>query len=87
MFCKCNNIIHIDFSKFNTQNVTDMKSMFYKCSSLTTLNLSSFVFSNENNTKDMFNKCSNLKIIKIDRKFYDKVKQPSGEKTIMFIEI
>ena len=46
MFCECKNIIDIDFSKFNTQNVTDMKYMFYGCSSLTTLNLSSFNIKN-----------------------------------------
>ena len=28
MFCECKNIIDIDFSKFNTENITDMKYMF-----------------------------------------------------------
>ena len=28
MFCECQNIIDIDFSKFKTENVTEMRAMF-----------------------------------------------------------
>jgi len=34
MFCGCKSLINIDLSKFNTQNVTNMKYMFYGCKSL-----------------------------------------------------
>ena len=34
MFCECHNIIDIDFSKFKTENVTDMKYMFFNYSGL-----------------------------------------------------
>ena len=33
-FEKCNNIISLDLSNFNTENVTDMASMFAGCSKL-----------------------------------------------------
>ena len=42
MFCDCENIIEIDFSKFSSENVNDMQYMFSGCSSLTSVNLSSF---------------------------------------------
>ena len=50
MFYKCNKLLSIDLSNFNTNNVTNMEYMFYNCSSLTSLNLSNF---NTNNVKDM----------------------------------
>ena len=46
MFCECENIIEIDSSKFNTDNVTDIKFMFSRCSRLKSLNLSSFNIQN-----------------------------------------
>ena len=65
MFCECNNIIDIDFSKFNTQDVTDMKYMFFYCHSLTTLNLSSFNTENLKDTQRMFSGCSGLKSLNL----------------------
>ena len=34
MFYGCKNIINIDLSSFNTQNVTNMGCMFFDCSNL-----------------------------------------------------
>ena len=39
MFYQCENIVEIDFSKFNTKNVTKMQEMFYGCSGLKSLDL------------------------------------------------
>ena len=64
MFCQCSNIFDIDFSKFITDDVIDMKYMFYNCSSLTSLNLSSFNTEKVKDMQYMFYNCSSL--IKID---------------------
>ena len=61
MFCNCDKIIDVDFSKFNTQNVTDMKFMFNGCASLALLNLSSFKTENVINMDSMFSWCNSLK--------------------------
>ena len=65
MFCDCENIIDIDVSKFNTQNIIDMKYMFSGCSSLTTLNLTSFNTENVTNMHCMFSECFNLKTLNL----------------------
>ena len=65
MFCGCKNIINIDFSKFNTQNVTDMKYMFYCCCGLKSLNLSSFNTKKVTDMQYMFNGCSSLTTLKL----------------------
>ena len=42
MFYKCSSLEEINLSKFNTENVTDMRCMFFRCSSLKELDLSNF---------------------------------------------
>ena len=42
MFYGCENLRIIDFNKFNTSNVTNMKWMFHTCKSFEKLNLSHF---------------------------------------------
>jgi surface protein len=42
MFSRCESLISLDLSGFNTSNVTDMTWMFERCSSLQSLDLSSF---------------------------------------------
>ena len=60
MFYHCENIIEIDFSKFNTENVTDMQWMFGYCSGLKELNLEFFNTQNVTNMQAMFAYCSSL---------------------------
>ena len=50
MFNGCSNISEIDFSNFDTMNVSNMSYMFNGCSSLTSLNLSNL---NTSKVKDM----------------------------------
>ena len=60
MFYGLNTIINIDFSNFDTSDVTYMGYMFYGCSSLTSLNLNNFNTSKVNNMIYMFYECKNL---------------------------
>jgi surface protein len=60
MFRGCSDITEIDFSNFNTSNVTIMQRMFFDCSSLTSLNLSNFNTSQVTRMNGMFYKCSSL---------------------------
>ena len=60
MFSYCSSLTSLDFSNFNTSNVTDMRSMFYYCSSLTSLDLSNFNTSNVTDMNRMFQYCSSL---------------------------
>ena len=60
MFRGCNNLITVDFSKFNTSSVTTMRSMFYGCSNLTSLDLSNFNTSAVTDMSQMFRDCSRI---------------------------
>ena len=73
MFYKCNKLLSIDLSNFNTNNVTNMSDMFRNCSSLTSLNLSNFNTNNVTNMSFMFSvvnrkkcklECEDAKILK-----------------------
>ena len=48
------------FVNFNTNNVTNMRSIFIGCSSLTNINLSNFNTNNVNNMSCMFSECKKL---------------------------
>ena len=69
MFCECKNIIDIDFSKFDTENVKDMYYMLHGCSGLKSLNLSSFNTVNVECMQNMFSFCSSL--IKLNLSSFD----------------
>ena len=60
MFEKCDKIIEIDLTNFDTSKVNDMSRMFSDCSSLTSLNLFNFNTSLVNDMSYMFNNCSSL---------------------------
>ena len=60
MFCGCENLIKVNFTSFNTQNITGMSSMFCGCANLIKVDLSTF---NTRNIRDMsylFSGCENL---------------------------
>ena len=63
MFCYCSDIIEIDFSNFDTSDVTRMSWMFYDCKSLTSLDLSNFDTSKLITVQEMFKGCKNLEYI------------------------
>ncbi len=56
LFENCTNLVDIDLSGFDTNNVTSMESMFSGCSSLQNINLDNF---NTENVTDMFGMFSN----------------------------
>ena len=53
----------IEFSNFDTTNVTNMQSMFSGCSDLTSLNVSNFNTLKVTNMANMFGNCSSLIIL------------------------
>ena len=61
LFEGCENLIEIDLSYFNTDNVTEMNSMFFDCKSLININLSNFKTENTTNMEFMFMGCHALK--------------------------
>ena len=69
LFSECHNIIAIDLSKYNTHNVTNMKSLFHNCKSLTHLNLSNFDTENVVNMNNMFSDC--LCLTKLNLSIFD----------------
>ena len=54
---------NIDFTNFDTSDVTNFSGMFRGCSSIKTLDLSSFNYGNDKSTGGMFYDCSSLKTI------------------------
>ena len=60
MFKDFEKVESIDFSNFNTMDVTDMSAMFQNCSSLTSLDLSKFNTSKVTDMAAMFKDCSSL---------------------------
>ena len=61
MFDSCNRIINIDFSNFDTTNVTNMSNMFDSCYLLRTLTgISKWNTANVTNISDMFTCCYSL---------------------------
>lgn len=59
MFAGCVELISLDLSSWNTQNVQHFSGMFFKCSGLTTLDVS-FDTSSARYMNDMFYNCSSL---------------------------
>ena len=58
MFYKCSLLEKLNFSNFNTDNLTDMSYMFCECYSLKEINLKNFDTENVYNINHMFNGCS-----------------------------
>ena len=63
-FEKCNNIISLDLSNFNTENVTDMSGMFNECTKLKEIKgINKFITNKVNNMECMFNLCSEIEYL------------------------
>ena len=60
IFYKCDKLINLDLSNFNTQQVTDMSYMFSDCISLKNLELSDLNTQNVTNMQNMFFNCKSL---------------------------
>ena len=64
MFDSLGNILQLDVSELNVNDVEDMGYMFARCVSLKELDLSSFQTSNVVDMSHMFRECCNLEMIK-----------------------
>ena len=60
MFFRCEELIKLDLSSFNTKNVETMDSMFYGCIKLASLDLANFKTDKLANVNDMFGGCKTL---------------------------
>ena len=78
MFSDCKQLVNIDFSSFNSENVTNMIYMFNGCSKLDNIDLSSFNTQNVTNMSFMFKGCSNLTKINLSSLDTKKVKYMIG---------
>ncbi|MBR3159325.1 MAG: BspA family leucine-rich repeat surface protein, partial [Atopobiaceae bacterium] len=65
MFRDCSSLESIDFTNWDTSNVTNMASMFSGCSSLTELDVSGFNTDNVTDMSNMFYGCSKLDTIDV----------------------
>ena len=65
MFMKCEHIISIDLSKFNTEDVIDMSLMFLCCTGLENINFGNMKTSKVINMEGMFECCSSLKSLNL----------------------
>ena len=66
MFKNCENIIEINFIKFDTKDVNNMSFMFYNCSSLKNLDVSKFNTENVIEMSSMFENCTSLNNLNVD---------------------
>jgi len=61
MFLKCDHILSIDLSNFNSSEITDTSLMFINCFSLEEINFGDFKTTKVANMEGMFECCANLK--------------------------
>ena len=78
MFHGCYNIIKIDLSNFNSENVMNMKYMFAGCLNLKNIDLSTLVTGNVENMSYLFYDCGNLKNLDLSALNTENVKDMSG---------
>jgi surface protein len=65
LFCHDVNLVYIDISNLNTDNVTNMSDMFYFCENLKAINLSSINTQNVTDMSYMFCGCYSLEKINV----------------------
>ena len=75
MFRRCENIVEIDFSEFNSSNVKDIQFMFSGCKRLKSLILSNFDTSKVIIMSDLFRDCSSLVSIDLSSFNTEKVRR------------
>ena len=63
MFARCNSLISLDISGFDTSSLENMGEMFLNDYKLISVDLSNFAFSRVTDMHNAFSGCSNLKYI------------------------
>ena len=77
-FYGCSNLTNVDFSKFDTNSITNMGSMFMGCSSLTTIDVTQFDTSHVTDMSCMFAGCSSLANVDVSKFSTGNVTDMSG---------
>ena len=85
MFNNCCNLVAINLSHFDTQEVINMQNMFDYCYKLIKIDLSSFNTQNVTNMSNMYEECKSL--FKINRKSFIKNKNKLLKSKLFIIEI
>ena len=80
MFDNCYELSSLDLSKFNTENVTNMKYMFDNCWELSSLDLSNFNTAKVEDMSYMFSDCRKLSSLDLSNFYTAKV----GDMSYMF---
>jgi len=78
LFSNCNQLVNLDLSNFNTQNVTSMSGIFCYCRSLTNIDLSNVNTQNVTDMSGMFCYCKSLTNINVSNFNTQKVTDMSG---------
>lgn len=65
MFYRCDNLVALDLSTFDTRQAQQMVGMFWNCASLETLDVSSFNTSQVTDFTALFNGCKSLKTLEL----------------------
>ena len=65
LFSECKNLISIDLSSFNPQEIITMKSMFLNCKNLKSINFSDFDSAKLTDMSQIFKGCINLQEINL----------------------
>ena len=78
MFYGCDNILTIDLSSFNSQNITNLKSMFMFCTKLRAVGLSFFNTKNVINMDYLFCRCKNISYLDLTSFETNKIKNIIG---------
>ena len=77
LFYQCSNLISLDFSKFNSEQINDMSLMCYYCVSLNFISFDDFNSKNVTDMKFMFFECYSLKVLDLRNLNFEKVKDLS----------
>ena len=73
VFSRCENLLNLDLSSFNTNNVTTMANMLSQCSKLESVNMNSFNTSNVTKMNSMFQSCTQLSSLDLSNFDYGKI--------------
>jgi surface protein len=73
MFYKCKDLIYLDLSNFNTENVTNMNRMFNSCLELRRINLKNLNTEKVTDMSWIFNECTSLRDLDLSSFKTDKV--------------
>ena len=79
MFARCESMVSIDFTHFNSSKIEYVMYMFFWCSSLRSINFGDFNTEKVTDMNDMFDGCFALKSIEVNNNNFNKFKNIIGE--------